>query len=83
MVKCGAAYNRSGAPGWEWFELRERPVASLAFVWRGVNAPDGESYGGDPLGGCNLCHSLAKKNDFVKTTTLALGSPAIGKLARD
>jgi hypothetical protein len=83
MVKRGAAYNRSGARGWEWFELRERSDESIAIVWRGVNAPDGESYAGDPLGGCNSCHELAVKNDYVKTPTLVLGGAAAGKLARD
>ena len=82
MVKRGSDYNASGASGWEWFELRERTDGSLAIVWRGVNAPNGESYSGDPLGGCNDCHSLARKNDFVKTPTLALGSASMGKLAR-
>jgi hypothetical protein len=82
MVKRGGGYNRSGAPGWEWFELHERPDESIAIVWRGINAPNGESYAGDPLGGCNSCHQLAAKNDFVKTATLALAG-ASAKLARD
>ncbi|HEX6278046.1 MAG TPA: cytochrome P460 family protein [Polyangiaceae bacterium] len=80
MVKRGGDYNRLGAPGWEWFELRERPDESLAISWRGINAPDGESYAGDPLGGCNSCHQLAAKNDYVKSATLALAPP--GKIAR-
>jgi hypothetical protein len=83
MVKRGGDYNLRGAPGWEWFELRERPDESLAIVWRGINAPNGEDYAGDPLGGCNSCHQLAAKNDFVKTTTLALGTAGAGKLAHD
>jgi hypothetical protein len=72
MVKRGAEYNRSGAPGWEWFELKERADDSLAIVWRGINAPNGEDYAGDPLGGCNSCHQLSAKNDYVKTKSLAL-----------
>lgn len=83
MVKRGGDYNLRGAPGWEWFELRERPDETLAIVWRGINAPNGEDYAGDPLGGCNSCHQLAARNDFVKTTTLALASAGSGKLARD
>ena len=83
MVKRGGDYNRSGAPGWEWFELRERPDESFAIRWRGVNAPDGENYAGDPLGGCNSCHRLSAQNDFVKTSTLTLGGAHSGKLARD
>ena len=83
MVKRGSDYNRSGAHGWEWFELRERADESLAIVWRGINAPNGEDYAGDPVGGCNLCHELAKKNDFVKTTTLALGASHPNELLQD
>jgi len=55
-------------------------VWCASIVWRGVNAPDGENYAGDPLGGCNSCHQLAAKNDYVKTPTLALGSAHSGKL---
>lgn len=72
MVKRGGDYNQRGAPGWEWFELVERPDESLAIVWRGINAPNGEEYAGDPLGGCNSCHQLAAKNDYVRTASLAL-----------
>jgi hypothetical protein len=72
MVKRGGSYNAVGAPGWEWFELRERDDKSVGIVWRGLSAPDGESYGGDPLGTCSNCHQMAKKNDFVRATSLAL-----------
>jgi hypothetical protein len=71
MVKRGGGYNASGASGWEWFGLRARPDGSVAIVWRGVNAPDGESYGGDPLGGCNGCHGAAAKNDHVHAYSLS------------
>jgi hypothetical protein len=71
MVKRGNGFNASGASGWEWFGLRTRPDGSVAIVWRGVNAPDGESYGGDPLGGCNGCHGAAAKNDHVHAYSLA------------
>jgi len=83
MVKRGAEYNRSGAPGWEWFELREREDESVAIVWRGINAPNGEDYAGDPLGGCNSCHQLSAKNDYVKTKSLALAGARPEKLASD
>ena len=83
MVKRGGDYNLRGAPGWEWFELRERADESFAIVWRGINAPNGEDYAGDPLGGCNSCHQLAAKNDYVKTTTLTLSAKGSGKLAHD
>jgi hypothetical protein len=73
MVKRGGGYNQKGTPGWEWFELRARPEdQSLGIVWRGINPPNGEGYGGDPLGGCNSCHQMAIKNDYVQATALAL-----------
>ena len=72
MVKRGGAYNAKGARGWEWFELVERADRSVAIKWRGVGAPTGEEYGGDPHGTCNNCHGTAKANDFVKSPALAL-----------
>ncbi|RYZ01408.1 MAG: hypothetical protein EOO73_35715, partial [Myxococcales bacterium] len=76
MVKRGGRYNPEGAHGWEWFELAERPDQSVAIKWRGVSAPDGEQYGGDPHGTCNACHGEAKANDYVKSPALALGRVA-------
>lgn len=72
MVKRGAGYNGAGTPGWEWFELRRREDESLGIVWRGINPPSGEGYGGDPLGGCNSCHQMAIKNDYVHASALTL-----------
>ncbi|MES1205578.1 MAG: hypothetical protein ABUS79_06535 [Pseudomonadota bacterium] len=72
MVKRGAGYNRDGATGWEWFELRPRTDGSLGIVWRGINAPVGEEYGGDPAGGCNSCHGMSAANDFVKSPVVKL-----------
>ena len=72
MVKRGGGYNLRGAVGWEWFELAEREDKSVAIKWRGISAPSGEEYGGDPHGTCNVCHSEAKANDFVKSPALAL-----------
>jgi hypothetical protein len=72
MVKRGGQYNPEGARGWEWFELAEREDHSVAIKWRGVSAPSGEQYGGDPHGTCNVCHAEAKANDFVKSPALAL-----------
>lgn len=74
MVKRGGGYNQRGAPGWEWFELRRREDDSLGIVWRGVNPPNGEGYSGDPLGGCNGCHQMAIKNDYVHATALTLAA---------
>ena len=71
MVKRGNGFNASGASGWEWFGLRSRADGSVAIIWRGVNPPDGETYGGDPLGGCNGCHGAAAKNDNVHAYSLA------------
>ena len=72
MVKRGAGYNAQGARGWEWFELSERSNHSVAILWRGVSAPTGEEYGGDPHGTCNACHGDAEANDFVKSPALRL-----------
>jgi hypothetical protein len=72
MVKRGGGYNAHGSTGWEWFELRRRDDDSVALVWRGINPPSGEGYGGDPLGGCNGCHQKATQNDFVHATALEL-----------
>ncbi len=72
MIKRGGGYNMRGARGWEWFELGERSDGSLAIVWRGINAPRGEEYGGDPQGGCNDCHGMADRNDFVRSPGLRL-----------
>jgi hypothetical protein len=74
MVKRGGGYNPLGSPGWEWFELRRREDDSVGIVWRGINPPSGESYGGDPMGGCNGCHQMATKNDFVHAKTLQLSA---------
>jgi hypothetical protein len=74
MVKRGGGYNAGGAKGWEWFELEERDDHSVAIAWRGLGAPDGEEYGGDPSGTCNSCHQRAHDNDFVKSTQLTLVS---------
>lgn len=72
MVKRGGGYNPSGSKGWEWVELRRRDDDSLGIVWRGVNPPSGEGYGGDPLGACNSCHEKATQNDYVHAKALTL-----------
>lgn len=71
-VKRGGGFNATGATNWEWFELTDAPVA---IVWRGVGPPIGDTYGGDPNGGCNACHiKCGANNDFVCSPRLALGS---------
>lgn len=71
MVKRGGGFNAEGATGWEWFELEEGDKG-VAIRWRGVGAPDGEGYGGDPMGSCNSCHQMAVKNDYVLAAALQL-----------
>lgn len=71
MVKRGGGFNAEGAMGWEWFELEEGDKG-VAIGWRGVGAPDGEGYGGDPMGSCNSCHQMAVKNDYVLSAALQL-----------
>jgi hypothetical protein len=75
MVKRGGGYNRAGASGWEWFELEERYDWNVGIVWRGLSAPDGESYGGDPEGTCNSCHRRNASTDYVQSAALRLTPP--------
>lgn len=71
-VKRGGGFNAGGATDWEWFEIRENPVA---IVWRGFGPPAGEMYGGDPDGGCNSCHiTCGSNNDFVCSPNLQLAT---------
>lgn len=79
MVKRGGGYNEKGSPGWEWFELKQREDDSTAILWRGPDVRSGDSYRpgpeghqDDPLGGCNGCHQMARKNDFVLNEALRL-----------
>jgi hypothetical protein len=69
-VKRGGGFNSGGAADWEWFELSEGPVT---IVWRGVGPPLGDTYGGDPNGGCNACHARCAANDYVCSPQLSLG----------
>ena len=70
-VKRGGGFN-PGAPGWEWFELSEAADGSVTILWRGAAPPTGESYGGDPTGGCNGCHTSCASNDFACSPKLQL-----------
>ena len=70
-AKRGGDYNKTGAVNWEWFELEVVQMAT-GIHWRGNGPPSGEIYGGDPNGGCNLCHKLAVANDYVLTPALRL-----------
>ena len=71
MVKRGGDFNPTGAKGWEWFELTNKPDGiGVNIVWRGVGPPDGERYGGAPTGACNVCHAGSKSNDYVNSAAL-------------
>jgi hypothetical protein len=79
-VKRGGSYNVTGAVGWEWFEIEETS-GNMRIVWRGLGPPAGESYGGDPNAGCNVCHRTVPANDYVLAPWLTLtpaqdGGPA-------
>jgi len=67
MVKRGGDYNRSGAKGWEWFELVPSATEGAAprIAWRGSGPPAGDGYGSPECGGCNGCHGGAANNDYV------------------
>jgi len=74
-VKRGAGFNPGGAKDWEWFELTEHADAPVTIFWRGVGPPAGDTYGGDPDGGCNSCHAACgAANDYVCSPRLQLGS---------
>ena len=78
-AKRGEGYNLTGAVAWEWFELTEAANGDVAIKWHGFGPPSGESYAGDPQGGCNTCHVLGKANDYVLSNWLALdGSGVVG-----
>jgi hypothetical protein len=72
MAKRGGGFNTT-ATGWEWFELENLDCADdrVKLIWRGVGPPIGETYGGDPNGGCNSCHAECG-NDAVCAKALQL-----------
>lgn len=71
-AKRGGTFNSKGAVGWEWFELLETAQHDVVIKWRGVGPPIGETYGGDPNAGCNLCHKGAPASDYVLTAGLGV-----------
>jgi len=74
-VKRGFDFNSTGAKNWEWFELQEATTGEVTILWRGVGPPNGETYGGDPNGGCNTCHvQCGANNDYVCSPKLQLTS---------
>jgi hypothetical protein len=80
-AKRGGSFNSKGAAGWEWFELVES-AGTVVVKWRGLGPPLGETYGGDPNAGCNMCHKLAASNDYVLAPGLML-APATTPDASD
>lgn len=72
MAKRGGGYNKAGATGWEWFELRPATDGAPVIVWRGITPPAGEKYHGVSGGECNLCHQSGRANDFVQSEPLQL-----------
>jgi hypothetical protein len=83
MVKRGGAFNKSGALGWEFFELKKNDDGVVIIVWRGAEPPTGESYRNllrqNDLDDsrmevdCNSCH-LGSDNDAVLSDLLELNS---------
>jgi hypothetical protein len=72
-VKRGDDFNLTGAVGWEWFELTRADTGQVLIQWRGVGPPNNTTYGGDPNGGCNACHtSCGAGNDYVCSPELQL-----------
>jgi hypothetical protein len=71
-AKRGGTFNAKWVPGWEWFELVETKAGDVAIRWRGLGPPAGETYGGDPNAGCNMCHKLAVANDYVLAPGIVL-----------
>ena len=74
MVKRGCGFNVDGANGWEWWSLSDNGDCTMKMLWRGVQAPVTESYGGTPVGNCNGCHEQVVDNDYVWDTALQLSN---------
>lgn len=78
MVKRGGTFNKSGALGWEYFELQKNEKGTPLIAWRGAAPPTGERYknllnpNADTVeADCNGCH-VASKNDAVLSDALQL-----------
>ena len=81
MAKRGVPFNRDGAIGWEYFELRlARGSEEPSIVWRGEGPPSGHGYaamgrpadaGAIPLV-CDDCHAAGWHNDSVLTPAISL-----------
>jgi len=81
MTKRGVPFNRDGAIGWEYFELRfDHASDEPTIVWRGEGPPSGHGYaamgrasdaGAIPLV-CDDCHAAGWQNDSVLTPAISL-----------
>jgi hypothetical protein len=69
-VKRGGNYDPTGDVNWEWFSLQNQPDGTETVLWRGPGPASGGAYGPGTLGGCNACHGVAKKTDYVLTPQL-------------
>jgi hypothetical protein len=83
MAKRGGAFNKQGALGWEYFELRKSDQGTPIIIWRGPRPPSGEQYRSllrmNDLDDsrvevdCNSCH-VVSQNDAVLSEALDLKS---------
>ena len=73
MVKRGGDFNAEWARGWEWMEISKQ-TGTWQIVWRGDTPPDGAGYTEDGVS-CNLCHAMARANDWVQSKALQLPMP--------
>ncbi len=73
MVKRGGDYNAEWARGWEWMEI-SKESGQWRIVWRGDQPPEGAGYTEEGVS-CNLCHAMARKNDWVQSKALHLPIP--------
>jgi hypothetical protein len=78
MVKRGGTFNKTGALGWEYFELQKNEKGTPLIVWRGPAPPTGERYknllkpdANTMEADCNGCHEVTK-NDAVLSDALQL-----------
>jgi hypothetical protein len=71
MVKRGGGFNPQ-LDGWEWFELSPGTGNTYEIVWRGVGPSGTFVYANMPPTGCNDCHLLSYRNDFVAGNALQL-----------
>jgi hypothetical protein len=78
MVKRGGTFNKTGALGWEFFELAKNKKGTPIIVWRGAKPPTGERYKNLLMpdsnvleADCNGCH-VGSKNDAILSDALQL-----------